>query len=316
MTAVTGAKPHPIFLAGTLGRIGRSARRLQPGRSGQARRLDVPRDRGPVRGGRRGGRRGLRGHPDAARLRARARSSATSAPGSRRRREELGRLLATEAGKPIRDALVEVDRAVLTFRLGAEEAERMVGETIPLDLMPASKGRVGITRRFPIGPIAGISPFNFPLNLAAHKVSPAIASGQPDRPQAAVQGPAGDAHGGRDHRGGRRAGRIGERPADEPRARRPDGRRRPVQAPDLHRQPVGRLADEGAGGQEAGRPRARRQRRRDRRQDGRPRLGRPSDARRGVLVRRARSASASSGCSSTRTSGTRSWRSSSRARRR
>src|SRR6478752_5641640 len=82
--------------------------------------------------------------------------------GIKARREELGRLLATEAGKPIRDALVEVDRAVLTF---------------PLDLMPASKGRVGITRRFPIGPIAGISPFNFPLNLAAHKVSPAIASG-------------------------------------------------------------------------------------------------------------------------------------------
>lgn len=99
--------------------------------------------------------------------------------GIRARREELGRLIALEAGKPIRDALVEVDRAVLTFRLGAEEAERMVGETIPLDLMPSSRGRVGITRRFPIGPIAGISPFNFPLNLAAHKVVPAIASGNP-----------------------------------------------------------------------------------------------------------------------------------------
>jgi glyceraldehyde-3-phosphate dehydrogenase (NADP+) len=99
--------------------------------------------------------------------------------GIRARREELGRLVALEAGKPIRDALVEVDRAVLTFRLGAEEAERIVGETIPLDLMAASKGRYGITRRFPIGPIAGISPFNFPLNLAAHKVSPAIASGNP-----------------------------------------------------------------------------------------------------------------------------------------
>jgi acyl-CoA reductase-like NAD-dependent aldehyde dehydrogenase len=97
--------------------------------------------------------------------------------GIKARREELGKLMAREAGKPIRDALIEVDRAVITFRLGAEEAERMVGETIPLDLMPASKGRVGITRRFPIGPIAGISPFNFPLNLAAHKVSPAIASG-------------------------------------------------------------------------------------------------------------------------------------------
>jgi len=99
--------------------------------------------------------------------------------GIRARREELGRLIALEAGKPIRDALVEVDRASLTFRLGAEEAERMTGEVIPLDLLPSSKGRVGITRRFPIGPIAGISPFNFPLNLAAHKIAPAIATGNP-----------------------------------------------------------------------------------------------------------------------------------------
>jgi glyceraldehyde-3-phosphate dehydrogenase (NADP+) len=95
------------------------------------------------------------------------------------RREELGRLIALESGKPIRDALVEADRAVLTFRLGAEEAERMVGETIPLDLMPSSKGRLGITRRFPVGPVAAISPFNFPLNLAAHKLAPAIAAGCP-----------------------------------------------------------------------------------------------------------------------------------------
>ena len=99
--------------------------------------------------------------------------------GIRARREEIGRLLSLEAGKPIRDALVEVDRAVVTFRLGAEEAERMVGETIPLDISVAGKGRMGITRRFPIGPIAGISPFNFPLNLAAHKVAPAIATGNP-----------------------------------------------------------------------------------------------------------------------------------------
>ncbi len=95
------------------------------------------------------------------------------------RRQELGSLIVAEAGKPIRDSLVEVDRAVLTFRLAAEEAERMHGETIPLDLMPASKDRFGITRRFPIGPIAAISPFNFPLNLAAHKVAPAIATGNP-----------------------------------------------------------------------------------------------------------------------------------------
>jgi acyl-CoA reductase-like NAD-dependent aldehyde dehydrogenase len=99
--------------------------------------------------------------------------------GIKARREELGALIAAEAGKPIRDSLAEVDRAVITFRLGAEEAERMYGEVIPLDLNVASKDRVGITRRFPIGPIAGISPFNFPLNLAAHKVAPAIASGNP-----------------------------------------------------------------------------------------------------------------------------------------
>jgi acyl-CoA reductase-like NAD-dependent aldehyde dehydrogenase len=97
--------------------------------------------------------------------------------GIKARREELGRLLSTEAGKPIRDALVEVDRSVITFRLGAEEAERMVGETIPLDITPAAKGRMGFTRRFPIGPVAGISPFNFPLNLAVHKIAPAIAAG-------------------------------------------------------------------------------------------------------------------------------------------
>ncbi|MGD0861750.1 MAG: aldehyde dehydrogenase family protein [Candidatus Limnocylindrales bacterium] len=95
------------------------------------------------------------------------------------RREEIGRLIALESGKPIRDALGEVDRAVLTFRIGSEEAERIGGEVLPLDLNAASRGRTGITRRFPIGPVAAISPFNFPLNLAAHKLAPAIASGNP-----------------------------------------------------------------------------------------------------------------------------------------
>ncbi len=99
--------------------------------------------------------------------------------GIQARREEIGRLIACESGKPIRDALTEVDRGILTFRIGAEEAERIGGEVLPLDLNPASRGRTGITRRFPIGPIAAISPFNFPLNLAAHKLAPAIASGNP-----------------------------------------------------------------------------------------------------------------------------------------
>jgi acyl-CoA reductase-like NAD-dependent aldehyde dehydrogenase len=97
--------------------------------------------------------------------------------GIKERREELGRLITLESGKPIRDALVEVDRASLTFRLGGEEAERMYGELIPLDLLASSRGRIGLTRRFPLGPIAGISPFNFPLNLAAHKLAPALAAG-------------------------------------------------------------------------------------------------------------------------------------------
>ena len=87
--------------------------------------------------------------------------------GIKARREEIGRILSTEAGKPIRDALVEVDRATLTFRLGAEEAERMYGETIPLDLMASSKGRVGITRRFPIGPVAAIPHQQLNIRVAA-----------------------------------------------------------------------------------------------------------------------------------------------------
>ena len=93
------------------------------------------------------------------------------------RRAEIAESISREAGKTIRDARTEVDRASLVFRLAAEEAERIAGEVIPLDLMPTSKGRIGITRRFPVGPVAAISPFNFPLNLAAHKLAPAIAAG-------------------------------------------------------------------------------------------------------------------------------------------
>jgi glyceraldehyde-3-phosphate dehydrogenase (NADP+) len=95
------------------------------------------------------------------------------------RRDEMAKLISAEAGKPLRDSRVEVDRGVFTMRLAAEEAQRMTGEQIPLDLMPSSKGRFGVTRKVPIGPIAGISPFNFPLNLALHKLGPALASGNP-----------------------------------------------------------------------------------------------------------------------------------------
>jgi acyl-CoA reductase-like NAD-dependent aldehyde dehydrogenase len=91
--------------------------------------------------------------------------------------DPLAELLTRESGKPIRDAKGEVARAALTFRTAAEEALRINGEWLPLDWSAANRGRSGIVRRYPIGPVAGISPFNFPLNLAAHKVAPAIAAG-------------------------------------------------------------------------------------------------------------------------------------------
>jgi glyceraldehyde-3-phosphate dehydrogenase (NADP+) len=99
------------------------------------------------------------------------------AAGLKARRDEVAHIIASEAGKPIRDAEVETDRGIFTLVTAAEEAKRMEGEVIALDLLPSSKGRSAIVRRFPIGPIAGISPFNFPLNLALHKIAPAIASG-------------------------------------------------------------------------------------------------------------------------------------------
>ena len=95
------------------------------------------------------------------------------------RREELGRTIALEAGKPLKTARLEVDRAAFTFRVAAEEARRIYGEIVPLDWLPGNDGRVAHVRRVPLGPIAGISPFNFPLNLVAHKVAPALAAGNP-----------------------------------------------------------------------------------------------------------------------------------------
>ena len=92
-------------------------------------------------------------------------------------RKELVNTIVAEAGKPITYAEGEVDRCILTFSIAAEEAKRIGGEVIPLDITAAAAGRTGITRRFPIGPIAAIAPFNFPLNLVAHKAAPALAAG-------------------------------------------------------------------------------------------------------------------------------------------
>lgn len=96
-----------------------------------------------------------------------------------RRREEFAQTISTEAGKPITDAKREVSRAIQTFTVAAEEARRIPGEVIPLDWTPGFDTHLGVLRRFPIGPVLGITPFNFPLNLVAHKVAPALASGNP-----------------------------------------------------------------------------------------------------------------------------------------
>ena len=115
------------------------------------------------------------------RLSSGARSSILGAAsaGLARRKEEIARTIALEAGKPIKLARGEVDRAAHTFSAAADEARRIGGEVIPLDVTAASEGRLGITRRFPLGPVLAISPFNFPLNLVAHKLAPALAAGNP-----------------------------------------------------------------------------------------------------------------------------------------
>lgn len=94
-------------------------------------------------------------------------------------KEKFARTIALENGKPIRHARGEVERATQTVTTSAEEAKRIGGEMIPMDLAPGAEGRFAITRRFPVGPVACITPFNFPLNLVAHKIAPAIAAGCP-----------------------------------------------------------------------------------------------------------------------------------------
>lgn len=94
-----------------------------------------------------------------------------------KRKDEFVNLIVDEAGKPITYAISEVDRAIITFKIASEEILRFGGEFLPIDISSTTEGYNSITSRFPIGVIAGISPFNFPLNLASHKVAPAIATG-------------------------------------------------------------------------------------------------------------------------------------------
>ena len=191
MTTTTGAKPHPIFLAGTLGRIGRSARHHQPGRPGPPGRLDVPRDARPST--RRRSRPPSRPSRSPATLPAYERGAILRniSAGIKARREELGRLIALEAGKPIRDALVEVDRAIADVparrRGGRADGRRddparpdarlegPDGDHPPLPDRPDRRRSARSTSRSTSPPTSS---------------SPAIASRQPDRPEAAVEGPA------------------------------------------------------------------------------------------------------------------------------
>ncbi|MBK8550509.1 MAG: aldehyde dehydrogenase family protein [Ignavibacteria bacterium] len=93
------------------------------------------------------------------------------------RKEELAKLITSETGKPVKFSRIEIDRAALTFKLGSEESKRIEGEVIDLDLLKGSENVTGIIKRFPIGLILAITPWNFPVNLVAHKLAPALASG-------------------------------------------------------------------------------------------------------------------------------------------
>ncbi|MDH5774671.1 MAG: aldehyde dehydrogenase family protein [Nitrospirota bacterium] len=108
-----------------------------------------------------------------------ARALSGIAGGIAARHDEFSRTLSQEAGKPLTDARREIDRGIHTFRLAAEESTRIPGETIPMDLTPGGEPYTATVRRFPLGPVLGITPFNFPLNLVAHKVAPCLAAGNP-----------------------------------------------------------------------------------------------------------------------------------------
>ncbi len=95
------------------------------------------------------------------------------------RRKEFFETIIAEAGKPRRFAEAEVERGLTTLRLASEEATRIAGELLPVDIEPRGEGAFCAVRRFPLGPVTAITPFNFPLNLALHKVAPAIAAGNP-----------------------------------------------------------------------------------------------------------------------------------------
>lgn len=95
----------------------------------------------------------------------------------RQRKEEFAEILTKEAAKPLSASLAEIDRTIATYQFAAEAAKQLHGETVPMDAAPGGQGRIGYTKRIPLGVISAITPFNFPFNLVAHKLGPAIAVG-------------------------------------------------------------------------------------------------------------------------------------------
>ena len=95
------------------------------------------------------------------------------------RQEEAAQIISAEAGKPLKAARVEAQRAASTYTFAAVEARKLTGEMVPMDASAAGAGKLAFTLRLPIGIVGAISPFNFPLNLVAHKIAPALAAGCP-----------------------------------------------------------------------------------------------------------------------------------------
>ncbi|HEX5632810.1 MAG TPA: aldehyde dehydrogenase family protein, partial [Gemmatimonadales bacterium] len=168
-------RTHPLLLAGSLRETTRTADILSPwdgslvGRASLGSRDDVLASIAAAE----------RAAPACAALPSHARAAALQAvrAGLLARKAELATLLAREAGKPIALATLEVERALFVLELAAEEAKRIGGEVLPLDLLAAGEGRWALGRRFPLAPISAITPFNFPLLLAVHKLAPAMACG-------------------------------------------------------------------------------------------------------------------------------------------
>ena len=208
---------------------------------------------------------------------------------SAERNEEFARTIAEEAAKPIKTARVEARRAVSTFTFAAAEARALTGEMVPMDASDVGVGKLAFTLRVPIGVIGAISPFNFPLNLVAHKVAPAIAAGCPMVLKPASQTPLSAIALARllITECGLPPGHLNIVTGSGGEGGRSDRRPRRHRDDHVHRLPRGRMVDPGAGGAQEGRPGARQQRAGDPRARCRHRYRGQEDLGRRVQPRRA-----------------------------